>query len=79
MAENMLDSPSICTCQSLLPGILGERFIYHTVILLSSIHSILDPWLGSPEPALLKKFKCPFTVMGTPKSYRISNSAHCIF
>jgi len=42
MAVNTLDSPLICACHSLLSGILGECFIYHAVILISSIHSILD-------------------------------------
>lgn len=46
MAENMLDSPLISTCHSLLPGILSEHFIYHAVTLLPRIHSILDLWLA---------------------------------
>lgn len=54
MAENILDSPLICTCHSLLPGILGECFIYHSVILLSSIHSIPDPWLEAQNQLLLR-------------------------
>ena len=66
MAENMLDSPLICTCHSLLPGILGERFIYHTVILLSSIHSIPDPWLEVQNQLSYEEIQVSFHLDGYP-------------
>lgn len=67
MPENMLDGTLICTCHSLLPGILGELFIYHTVILLSSIHSILDPWLEVQNHLSYEEIQVSFCRDGYPE------------
>lgn len=66
MPENMLDSPLICTCHSLFPAILGERVIYHTVILLSSIHSVLDPWLEAQNQLSYEEIQVSFHHDGYP-------------
>lgn len=60
MAENVPDRPLTCTCHSLFPGVLGERFIYHTVTLLSSIHSILDPGLEVQNQLSYKEIQVSF-------------------